>query len=78
MFCASKRIQVLSELGEPPYPEDVDKLEEIPSRGKKPLIGETDYLCRKIKGTGPCSQLHQCGPIKFSDNTSMLPGEKLD
>lgn len=36
MFCASKRIQVLSELGEPPYPEDVDKLEEIPSRGKKP------------------------------------------
>lgn len=30
MSCASKRIQVLLELGEHPYPEDVDKFEEIP------------------------------------------------
>lgn len=35
MFCASKRIQVVLELEEPPYPEDVDKFEEIPSSEKK-------------------------------------------
>jgi len=35
MFCTSKRIQVLLDLGEPPYPEDVDKFEEIPSKKKK-------------------------------------------
>lgn len=39
MLCASKRIQVP---GEPPYPEDVDKFEENPSR-EKTLIGEIDY-----------------------------------
>lgn len=50
MFYASKRIQVVLELEEPPYPEDVDKFEEIPS-SEKILIGETDYLCRNIKGT---------------------------
>lgn len=36
MFCASKRIQVVLELEEPPYPEDVDKSEEIPSSEKNP------------------------------------------
>jgi len=35
MFCASKRIQVLLELGEPPYPEDVDKLNKFQVEKKK-------------------------------------------
>lgn len=40
MFCASKRIQVLLEQGEPPYPEDVDKFEEIPRNKKKNWLGK--------------------------------------
>lgn len=77
MFCASKRIQVVLELEEPPYPEDVDKFEEIPSSEKNP-DWRNRLLAATLKEPIFCSQLHECGPVKFSGNVSAEPGEKLD
>lgn len=65
MFCTSKRIQVLLDLGEPPSPEDVDKFEEIPSR-KKRLQKQITYAERLNESTF-CYQLHQCSPVKLND-----------
>lgn len=78
MFCASKRIQVVLELEEPPYPEDVDKFEEIPSSEKKSWLEKQITCAETLKEPIFCSQLHQCGPVKFSGNVSTEPGEKLD